>query len=178
HLFFKKAYSGQRTSKKPYRTMWFEVSLAGDGPVLRADIRSADPDLAPQILKEHGIDLFFNDVRLGFESPQPFQRTSFVDSPSGRRIFVNTDLQICYRSAFGVRYRLFGISPLHKYFTVAPQGTGSDLEIQEARWDPSEEYVLLRHVTHGLLVLQPAKRQVGILVPGRVDLFGVFPGKS
>jgi|GEM_PF-4473738 len=167
---------GVRDHDAPYFWKWFEISLEMLKPDWKADIRHAQLDVPEDVLKANGILTAHEDPRLRFESPRLFTRGSHVISPTGRRLWVNRQLQLCYQSAYGVQFSLFGLSRLGDYLMFPPDGREAELTVQDVRWLPSDRYALIRHYTHGLLVLDPVRRRVGVLVQDRVSIFGAYPG--
>ena len=107
-------------------------------------------EVPDEALAQHDIQIYRGNKRLSFESMQPVVRNVHILSPSGRRLWINKRLQLCYQSAYGVRFSLYGLSRLKDYLMFPPAGRENDLTIQEIRWMPSERYVLVRHYTHGL----------------------------
>lgn len=177
-LYFNQVVSNSYViKKKKYRIKWFEVPLEKVTVHFVAELFSENTYVSKNILKKKGIHVFYPDKLMRFESPQPFIQTGRIVSPSGKSLWINKKLQLCYESAYRVRYSLLGLSFLHEYLNFPPKGRENELVVQELRWLPSEKYVLLRHYTHGLLVLYPIKRRVGVLVSDDVGVFGVYPGK-
>lgn len=174
-LYFFQTRSAPNQQQAEYRVRWFEIPLASGQISSVVDIFSASVHIADDVLLREGIKVYRPDSRLRFESRQVFNRNTAVVSSVGRKLFVNKDLQLCYQSAYGVRYRLFGLALLEDYATFFPKARASELLIQDVRWLPSEKYVLIRHYTHGLLVLQPLAREIGVLAEGDIGLFGVYP---
>jgi len=167
---------GLRSHETEYQWRWFEVPLETLKPRFKANIRHRDLEVPDEVLQTNGILLVSDNPGLRFESPRLFARGSHVMSPTGRRLWVNRQLQLCYQSAYGVQFSLFGLSRLGDYLMFPPHGREAELTVLDLRWLPSDRYVLIRHYTHGLLVLDPVRRRVGILVQDNIGIFGAYPG--
>lgn len=161
---------------KAYRIKWFEIPLKTLTPHFVDEFLTENTYASKDELIQKGIHVFYPDKLLRFESAQPFFRKRRVVSPSGKSLWINKRWQLCYESAYRVRYCLLGVSSLRGYLNFPPKGRENELVIQDLRWLPSEKYVLLRHYTHGLLVLYPIKRRIGVLVNENVGIFGAYPG--
>lgn len=170
-LYFHQVFSRE----KGFLVKWFEIPLDTLQPQLAENIFYDKTEIPDEMLAEHRIHLFEEDKRLRFENPVPFIREGHFFSPSGRRLWINRNLQLCYQSAYGVRFVLFGLSQLSDYLSFPPKGRDNEVAIQDIRWMTSDKYVLLKHYTYGLLVLYPIKRQIGVLVSNKVGIYGVYP---
>ncbi|MEW5894990.1 MAG: hypothetical protein AB1650_04455, partial [Candidatus Omnitrophota bacterium] len=172
-LYFHYVKSDEREGKKVFKTSWYEIQLATLTPVLVKEIVHGEIDVSDEILKKHNIRVYASDKRLRFESPQPFIRDVFINHEDGRRLFVNKKLQLCYQSKYGVRFRLFGLSTMGQYMMFFSPGKASDLTIEDVRWTPSGNYVLMKHVVHGLILLQPVSRRAGVLAE-QAGIYGIY----
>lgn len=173
-LYFSQTHAYQDQTQKGYRMRWFEISLASGDVLPVADIFSETIEIGDDVLSQHGMMRYNQDRRLHFESPYVFGGNIVSQSPSGRKIYVNKKKQLCYQSVYGVRYCLFGLATLGDYLTFYPNEMEHELLVRDVRWLPSEKYVLIKHYTHGLLVLKPSTRQVGVLAEGDIGVFGVY----
>lgn len=175
-LYFSQVRSIEGQGKPQYRVSWFAIALANNAMTQIADVVSSKMEIPDHELADHGIALYRQNKNFRLDASQTLSSLSAVESSSGKKIFVNTDLQLCYQSAYGVRYPLFGLSQMKDYVLFPPEGQERAFTVQEARWLPSEKYVLLKHYTHGLLVMDPVSRRIGILAQGRIGVFGMHPG--
>lgn len=176
-LYFSQTRAVEEQGQQGFRARWFEIVLEPQRIAPAADIFCTAVEPPDDMLRGHGVMIVRPDRRLRLERCYGFGRQTPAVSPSGRRIMINKKQQMCYQSGYGVRYCLFGLETIGRYLNFPPEGRENELLVQDARWLPSGKYLLLKHYTHGLLVLQPLARRAGVLAEGDIELFGVYPGR-
>ena len=156
----------------PYRVKLYKVPLKTLKPELAMQFNFDKPELSPEHLAMHSVDLDFSVDRFSFGRDSKVEAIS--RSKQGAVIGVD-ETDILYIRNHWWKRRLYQIprvpmqSDMERY-----QYKGGQLAVQHLQWFPSGRYVIMEHYFFGILILDPQTGKLGILDNQRGNTFGWY----
>jgi len=123
-------------------------------------------------LKFRGIELFLDRGRLSFGENGSEKH---LKSPSGALIGIDEDNYLFYQNAQWFRKRLFKV-PMADILSESQryQYAKGEPVIEHFRWIPGGRYVIMEHKDWGVLILEPATGNIGVLIEASGHSFGWY----
>ncbi len=150
----------------------FRIPLATLQPEFVIGIPHDQSGIPIENLSIRGIDLSLEGDALSFNPSIPRE---FLVSQKGQSLGIDADGYLYFVPNRWFRKRLFKI-PREPDISQMPrhQYKGGDFVIGQIRWIPGSRYVIMQHRYLGVLILEPATRNVGLLVEANGHTLGWY----
>ena len=139
-------------------------------PEFIAGIPAIDSKIPFETLAFRGIELFLKGKNLSFGLPSV--KSEWV-SENGRIVGIDQEDYFYFVRNKWFRKRLFKIPrKVDTEENFRYQHNGGDLVVDLVAWLPGGQYVLLRHKTHGVFIVEPTSGKCGLLTLYQARAFG------
>jgi len=155
-----------------YEVKVFRIPMATLVPEFVTQIPFEKSTVPIENLNIRGIDLFLEGTQLSFGRSR---RGDHTLSSKGSSIGIDEDDYLYFVNAKWFRKRLFKV-PRESQVSDIPryQYRGGDLVIDQIRWIPGGRYVIMEHKYWGVLILDPLKGRIGLLIQASGHTFGWY----